>query len=528
MASPKQITLKQLATERALREAEEYTKSFRKFVEAAWELVSPGVRFMHGMHIDAIAEHLQACSERKITKLLINMPPRAGKSTLVSVLYPAWLWTHSPAEKILSSSYALDLARRDSNWTRRVVSSKWYQERWPHVALTEDQNTKGAFENTQTGLRQITSTRGATTGLGGNHLLSDDPHNAVEAESAVYREQTIQWFRESWSTRANPGKPAVMVVVMQRLHQNDLSGFLIGAGGWDHLCLPMEYEGDAKKTTSIGWSDPRSTFGECLWPERYGDDTGTQELKDLKTSLGSTGVAGQLQQRPVPRGGGIFKEEWLCFWYDEDKGLPEPVIKQRADGSFFECRQKPMPRLDSASALNSWDLAFKGGERNDYVVGQSWGVGIKEDRGNRYLLNQIRGNYDFVQSLPFIRRLAFESGAPVILVEDKANGAAVIATLRDEIQGFVPVNPQGGKQSRASAIAPQFESGSIWLPHPKQSGHEWVDGYISELCIFPRGQHDDQVDATTQALTRLKDRQIEDIDMGSSMTANSQDNPWNV
>lgn len=510
--------MKQLERERITRESEAYTKSFRAFVEAAWPICEPGSPFMGGYHIDAITEHLQACAEGKISKLLINVPPRHGKSTLVSVLFPAWMWTHTPTERMLFGSYALDLARSDSTRTRRIVQTDWWRERWPDVILTEDQATKSNFENMQTGRRQITSVGGPTTGLGGTILVMDDPLNAKDADSAVVRQNTINWIRESFSTRLNPGRQ-IQITVMQRLHANDPSGYYLKEGGWDELILPMEYEGP-RKPTSIGWVDPRQEIGQILWEKRYAKDTGRKELEALKKTLGSVGVAGQLQQRPVPRGGSTFKDTWLRYWYDPDLcgGEPEPVCIPKPDGSAFECPQKVRPRMDETSTLASWDLAFKGGEQNDYVVGEIWSRGVKDDRTSLYLLDLERGQWDFVETAAAIKRLGARAKPTYTLVEEKANGSAIITSLKGEIPALIPIQPLGGKESRASGVAPMFEAGNIWIPHPKMPGYEWVQGYLDELLMFPRGAHDDQVDATTQALIRLKQKHVDEIDMGPTMS----------
>ncbi len=523
-----QVPLSRLKSEVIAREGEEYAQSFRAFVEAAWPIVEPGSKFLGGYHIDAIADHLQACATGDISKLLINIAPRHGKSTLVSVLFPAWMWTHTPTERMLFGSYALDLARRDSTRTRRIIETEWYQERWPHVVLTEDQNTKSSFENTETGVRQITSVGGPTTGLGGTTLVLDDPLNAKDAESAVTRESTNTWIREAFSTRQNPGR-GVRICIMQRLHQNDPSGYFMSEGGWEQLILPVEYEG-SKHVTSIGWTDPRTEPNEILWKERFDSPNGRKELQELKKTLGSVAVAGQLQQRPVPRGGATFKSTWLCFWYDEMLGAqPDPICFPKDDGTYHECPQRPVRPIEPSSVITSWDLAFKGGEKNDFVVGQKWGRGMKDDRANRYLLDQIRGNFDFVETVAAVRRLASrDPPTSATLVEEKANGAAVITSLKSELSAVIAVNPEGGKESRASGIAPMFEAGNIWLPHPKMPGFEWVTDFIAELTMFPRGNHDDQVDATTQALIRMKDRRVEDLDMGPSITANASISHWRI
>lgn len=511
------LPLSNLERERVLRESDLCRNSFRAFVEAAWPLVEPGSQFMGGYHIDAICEHLQACAEGEISKLLINIAPRHGKSTLVSVMFPAWMWTHTPTERMLFGSYGLDLARRDSVRNRRLVTTDWFLNRWPEVQLSSDQATKSSFENLQTGLRQITSVGGPTTGLGGTTLVLDDPLNARDAESVVVRQNTIDWIRESFSTRLNPGRQ-IQVCIMQRLHQSDPSGYFISEGGWDELILPVEYEGP-RKATSIGWVDPRKEPGEILWKERYDTPKGRVELAALKKTLGSIGVAGQLQQRPVPRGGSTFKAQWMKYWYDPEicGGDPEPIVFQRPDGQGIELEQKPLPRLDPTSTLNSWDLAFKGGEKNDYVCGQTWTRGTKENRSNYYLIDQEHGQWDFPATLAAIKRLNERQPPAYTLVEEKANGAAAIASIKSEMPAVVAINPQGGKESRASGVAPLFEAGNVWIPHPKMPGYEWVDDFLKELLMFPRGDNDDQVDAMTQALVRMRKKHVEDIDIGPSI-----------
>lgn len=502
--------IKAIDAELAARDAETLSKSFRAFIEAAWPIVVPGSPFIPGRHIDAIAEHMQALADRDIINLIVNVPPRSGKSTLISNMWPCWQWTRMPTERYLFGSYSLDLARDDSNRCRTIIKSEWFRARWPHIEIREDNDSKGLFENTLMGRRQITSTGGVTTGLGGSALVLDDPHNVLKAESASDRATTLRWTREAFSTRRNPGvMEPVFCVVMQRVHQQDVSGYFLEEGGWEHLCLPMEYEG-SKKTTSIGWSDPRTEVGENLWPERWDNPAGKRALAGLKKTLGATGVAGQLQQRPVPRGGGTFKREWLRFWYDGDRPPPEPVVYTKDDGTPAEHPQRPLPELEALSTVQSWDLAFKGLKSSDYVVGQAWCPGKgKDDAASRYLLAQERGQWDFVATKGAFRRLAADKPATTTLVEEKANGAAIIAELKTEITGLIAINPKDSKYARASAVAPLFEAGNVWLPHPKQ--HPWVEALLDELLLFPRGSYDDQVDALTQALLRMQEKHVEAI-----------------
>lgn len=517
----KKISREALESELIKREAVELAADFKSFAIAAWDIVEPGTQFIPGVHVDAIAEHLQACAEGKIKRLLVNVPPRHSKSLLTSVLFNAWVWARDPTARFLTGSYALSLATVDAVRTRRIVESEWFQKRWPSVVLQEDQATKQFTQTTQMGHRQITSVGGTTTGLGGNFLQLDDPISAQQAESAVLRQQCLTWYRESFSTRANT-TDTVRVVIMQRLHEQDLAGYILREEGnlWDHLLLPLEYHG-GKKTTSIGWADPRMVDGDILWPKRYS----TEEITAMKRTLGSVAWAGQMQQAPVPRGGATFKKQWLRFHYDEELGRPEPYVIQKEDGTFAEAPMKPLPKMDPDSRLASFDLAFKGGEDNDYVAGQVWARPVTE-RAQYYLLAQTHGQFDFVQTVQAIRALLDREPCNSVLVEDKANGAAVIASLKSEIPGLIPVNPQGGKESRANAISPLMEAGQIHLPHPAQA--PWVEGLIEEMMSFPRGAHDDRVDAMTQAIARMRDRQpvlldAEGFAAGGGLT---RANPW--
>jgi predicted phage terminase large subunit-like protein len=455
--------------------------SLLEFARQAWHVVEPSTPFIPGWHIDAICEHLEAVSDGRIRNLLINMPPRHMKSLLVSVFWPAWEWAIPPERRWLYASYAGSLSTRDSLKCRRLIESPWYQGHWGrHYRLTSDQNVKTRFENDRTGYRLATSVGGSATGEGGDRIVCDDPHSVQEAESEAIRSATLTWWDEVMSTRLNDPKTGSRVIVMQRVHESDLSGHVLAQGGYEHLCLPAEYEPQVSIETSIGWRDPRTVEGELLWPARFGAD----ELADLKVRLGSYAAAGQLQQRPSPAEGGTIQRKW---W------------------RYYTVAPAQLDRI-----IQSWDMAFKDLKGNDFVVGQVWGkVGAE-----CYLLDQVRGRMDFpttVQAVVGLKAKWPRTGA--ILVEDKANGTAVVATLKHRIPGLIAVNPEGGKQARAAAVAPFIEAGNVHIPDPSvehrhpTSGERldvsWVGGYVEEHAQFPNGAHDDQVDGTSQALLRL-------------------------
>lgn len=490
------------AKERAAKEAELEeamallaAHSLREYIGQAWPVIEPGTPFTPGWHIDAIAAHLEAVSRGQIRKLLINMPPRHMKSLAVSVFWPTWEWTTRPQLGWLFASYAMSLAVRDSVKCRRLIESAWYQRRWGQVyQLTGDQNVKSRYDNTRTGYRISLSVDSAVTGEGGDRIVIDDPHNVREAESEAIRATTIAWWREVMSTRANNPKTVGRVVVMQRVHEDDLSGYLLTAeGGWEHLCLPAEYEPKTQiQVTSIGWQDPRQEPGELLWPAQFGP----KELADLKRSLGSYGSAGQLQQRPAPAEGGMFKRIWWRFWHHPGQPLP-PVTVRLPDGTIHQCPVVALPAAFDLQ-LQSWDMAFKDTKASDYVVGQVWG----RLAADKFLLAQVRDRMNFPETLQAVLDLSRRyPEATTRLVEDKANGPAVIAALQGKIAGLIPVEPMGSKEARAAAASPQVESGNVYLPHPFLA--PWVEAFIDEHAAFPKASHDDQVDATSQALNRL-------------------------
>ncbi len=484
-------------------EAEQIRRSLYAFIRSAWPVVEPATRFRPNWHIDAICEHLEAASRGEVRRLLITIPPRHMKTLQAAVFWPAWVWLSRPERRFLYASYAHSLSITHSLICRRLIQSEgvgsraagtllerlgyrglveliWGAEAW---ALRDDHNRKGRFENTRTGFRLATSVGGTVTGEGGDFLVLDDPHKPEEAQSDAVRESMLDWHDSTWTTRVNDAATGVQVIVMQRLHERDLAGHVLERGGWEHLCLPAEYE---PHHPCVWPRDPRTEPGEVLWPK-----WGQPWLREKRTELGSYGYAGQYQQRPAPAEGGILKRDWWRY-HDPDGPLPH-----------FE------------EIVQSWDMAFTDTDGSDYVVGQAWG----RFTGEKYLLHQVRARIEFTDTVHAVRELTawVEENFPkhrshAKLVEDKANGPAVISTLRREIPGLIAVPPRGDKVARARAVAPELESGNVYLPgHPSADGRgydrartpAWVQGLVDECASFPNGAHDDQVDALTQALLRL-------------------------
>jgi predicted phage terminase large subunit-like protein len=484
--------LKRLFEEEAIVQAE---RSLSKFIRQSWHVVEPDA-FLSNWHIDAICDHLEAVNRGEIRRLLINVPPRCMKSLTVSVFWPAWTWIGSPQKRWMFGSYDSELSTRDAVKTRDIIRSPWYQARWGgKFRLKSDQDVKTRYDNDKGGFRIATSVGGGGTGDGGDVIVADDPLSARDGDSDKKRDAAWLWWTRTMQSRQNNPKTGAMVVVMQRLHQEDVAGKILETGGYVHLCLPNEYEPKVQiQVTPLGWSDPRTNPGELLWPERIGSEE-TESLKGPQ-GLGSYAYAGQYQQRPSPAEGGAFKRKWWRYWHYPGSPLP-PVPVQMPDGSIFLCPCVPLPeRFDLQ--LQSWDLSFDDVDGSDYVVGQYWGRRVAD----KFLLDQVRDRMDApTAARAIVAFTAKHPGAVAKLIEKKANGAAVLKLLKSLVSGLIPIEPIGSKWQRAKAVAPQVEGGNVYLPHPSIA--PWVDAYVEEHAAFNKAPNDDQVDATTQALDRL-------------------------
>lgn len=454
--------------------------SLEDYVQQAWPVLEPKTTYLSNWHIGLLCEYLTAVLLGQVTRLIINEPPRYMKSLLVSVMWPTWAWIKAPHLRWLFASYSLNLSIKHSVDRRDVLRSPWYRARWgDRFRLAEDANLKSEFQNTAKGAMVALSVGGGTgLGKGADVLVVDDPVNPKQAHSDVLREAANRYFDQTLMTRLNDKERGAVVVVMQRLHERDLTGHLLADGGWTHLCLPAEAERHTMIHFPLSGETRVREAGEVLWPDREG----LPQLAELKTRLGTTGYAGQYQQRPSPEGGAIIKEGWLC-WY-----LERPV------------------RFDLLFA--SWDLAFKKTSDSSYVAGQVWGVlGAR-----RYLLDRVRRRMSFTETVRAIKALHAQWPAAVpILVEDKANGPAVISTLEEEVPGIIPVEPDGDKVARCHACAPYFEAGNVILPVPAIA--PWVQEYVAELLLFPNAASNDETDATTQALNYAKQFGSVSVDM---------------
>jgi predicted phage terminase large subunit-like protein len=446
----------------------------RKFIELSWHEIEPGKSFIPGWHIDAICEHLEAISKGQLTRLVINIPPGCMKSLTACVFWPAWVWTFRPETKWIYASYSMALSRRDNLRMRRLIESDWYRVRFGNAFRPLDDNWGTAkFVNDRAGFRLCTSVDGTVTGEHADVQVCDDPIKPQDI-SKTSLTNCLEWWNETMASRLVDFKKSARVIIMQRLHVNDLAGEMLRSGGYEHLCLPMELERRFICSTSIGFKDSRSKEGELLWPQRCNEAS----VAEIKKGIGTErGVAAQLQQHPVPHSGAIFKKDAL---------------------KFYEVSPK------TPTVITSWDCTFKE-TGSSYVVGQAWGV--SHDHEHYVLLDQVRARLSFSETLNSIRKFALkypQSSAHII--EEKANGSAIIDMLQDEIPGLKPVLPEGGKEARAHAVEGLWSAGRILLPDISIAS--WINDFVQEVLEFPSSINDDQVDAMTQALTWLRERTL--------------------
>ena len=499
-------------------------RSLSYFIKRAWHAIEPGQPYVHNWHIDLICEHLEAITNdeyvgaESYNRLLINVPPGMMKSLMVGVFWPAWEWgpKNLPHLRYICASHQQGLAIRDSVKMRRLVSSEWYQRHWgDHVKLANDQNAKTKFENDATGFREATAA-GSITGVRGDRVIIDDPHSVEGAASDAMRQTTLDWFLEAVPTRLNNPKTSAIVVIMQRLHEEDVSGVILEKSlGYDHIMLPMRYDPGRAFTTRLGTSDPREIDGELLFPERFP----LAVVERDEAIMGPWATAGQMQQSPEPRGGGIIKREWWRTW-EEEAFPPMDFILASLDTAYTEKQENDF------SALTIWGI-FTALKPDSAMSTQSLPrVGSLPLRFERAYTNTesipaAMMMFAWQKRLPF-NELLIEVAKDCkrfkvdrLIIENKANGIS----LEQEFHRSFPnrefavqlINPGAlDKLARLYSIqhlfagerdkGGNFRNGQIWAPD-----RSWSDTVINQIATFPKGKHDDLVDSTSQALRHLRD-----------------------
>lgn len=480
-----------LEAERELAERELAERHLHDFVRQAWGVVCPDEEFIDGWHIWAICAHLEAVTDGRIKRLLINVPPGTMKSLLVCVFWPAWVWIRHPAKKFFYASYSDYLSLRDSIRCRDLVTSFWYQARWP-ISLRDDQNTKGLWKNDRGGWRLATSVGGKGTGEHPDFRCFDDPHNTQQAQSDKERLEALEWWDGTMESRGAM-KDAAAVGVMQRLHHLDLSGHLLKKGGWTHICLPMRYELPAATAaggpkvprmprTPLGWQDPRTEEGELLWPEGYNE----AKVAQLEANLGLYHAAGQLQQRPTPRGGGKFKRSWfpivmavpplvkiVRYW---DKAATAGGTGAESSGTLFASyRDHAETREPFKTKYIILDVitARKGVSEREALIKQT--------------AHQDRAAYGFVET--WVEQEPGSGG--------KESAENTVANL-DGFACYIE-RVTGSKEVRADPLCTAASVGKVSLLEGA-----WNGKLLDELEAFPTGALKDMVDSSSGAFNKIQ------------------------
>lgn len=442
--------------------------------------------WVHKEICDELDRFLQDVADKKSPRLIITMPPRSGKSELVSRRFPAFALGRNPELQIIATSYSSDLSQRFNRDVQRVIDDEKYFDLFPNTRLSNSRvrtDSRGSYIRTSdlfeivghAGAYRSCGVGGGITGQGADILIIDDPiKDRAQAGSKTIRDSIWDWYTSTAYTRLSPG--GGVIVMATRWHTDDLIGRLIQRMGEGDTFRIVNYPAIAEH------DELHRKAGEALHPERYPLST----LQQIKKTIGSRDWEALYQQHPVPDGGALFKLEWFRRW--TASSLP--------------------PEFDHT--LMSWDMTFKDSKNSDYVVGQVWG----KKGPNFYLLDQVRGQWDFVKTKEMVRVLAQKWPRVVRkLVEDKANGSAVISELKSTVAGFVPITPTESKEARASSVTPYFEAGNVFIP--EDSAAPWVPHYVSELLEFPAGSHDDQCFvAGTKVATLFGDKPIEKIKAG--------------
>lgn len=473
-----------------------YERSFYDFAKAAWEHVD-NAQYKDNWHVEAICLHLQAIVEGKINRLLINIPPGAAKSMLANVLFPAWVWARDPRKQIINTSFSLEQSTRDTVKSRRLINSEWFQSFWP-VKLQEDQNQKAKYENTKGGFREA-KPYSNITGSRANIVIVDDPLSVELANSAAERLAAQRIFWNAVQSRLNDRMNDAIICIMQRVHEEDVAGTILEKnesrkgkhGYYEHLCIPMEYDGN-DRTTSIGWKDPRTEVGEPFFPALFPKE----DIAATKADMGPIAFAGQYNQTPAPVGDGFLRRDWFHTY----GGMPcEAVIDGERCGKVHKCPA-------SLQYYMSSDHANAGKSHSDYNVVRVWGMDA--DR-NIWLVDSFREQCTIdvamgVKGTGTTTQLADRGALPLIkkyrprawFAENDPTFRSIHPMLKGWMLEFgclVPIYTiptTGSKEQKAQAYQALASIGKVYLPET-----EMGEEALLEYMLFPRGKHDDQIDA---------------------------------
>ena len=445
------------------------------FIERCFYELNPTTKFMPNWHVEVVAAALEACRRGEITRLNINQPPRSLKSHCVSVSFVAFILGHDPTAQIICASYGQELANKHAMDCRTIMTSAWYQALFPHTRLSSQRQALQEFVTTQQGSRLSTSVGGMLTGRGADYIIIDDALKPDEALSETQRKSVNEWYDHTLYSRLNDKRNGRIIVVMQRLHEDDLVGHLLGMEPWKVIRFPAIAEEDETHVieTSYGTRRFRRHAGEALHPEREP----LEILNHIREAQGEYNFAGQYQQAPAPLGGGMVKAEWFKTYISAD--VPDK----------FEM------------IFQSWDTANKPSELSDYSVCTTWGVKEK----HVYLLNVCRKRLGYPELKRSVREQAATFHPETILIEDKASGTQLIQELISDGEHAVKkYEPTMDKSMRMHSVTSAIENGFVHVP----AKAAWLGEYLHEMASFPRGKYDDQADSTSQALDWFKQQSM--------------------
>lgn len=447
-------------------------QDFGSFIQRCFYELNPEERLLWNWHLEVVAARLADCFSGKIKRLIINVPPRSLKSLCASIALPAWWLGHNPSAQIICASYGQDLSDKLSRDCRAILSSPWYQRLFA-TRLSSSRQSVQEFVTTRHGFRFATSVGGVLTGRGGDVVIIDDPLKPDEALSEAQRKVVNQWFDNTLVSRLNDKGTGCIILIMQRLHEDDLVGHVLEKDQWEVVRFPAIAEEDEafSAETPLGHFQHVRQRGELLHSARESQET----LAQIRRALGEYNFAGQYQQAPAPYGGGLVKESWFRRYEQSD--LPT---------SFDQ-------------VVQSWDTANKPSELADFSVCTTWGV--KDNRF--YLLNVLRKRLAYPDLKRAVREHCLTFDARVVLIEDKASGTQLIQDLtEDGLQAVTRYQSSGDKIMRLHAQTGSIENGFVYVPHDAH----WLPDYLHELTTFPSSRYDDQVDSTSQFLDWSKQR----------------------
>ncbi|MFG1303934.1 phage terminase large subunit [Xanthobacter autotrophicus] len=440
------------------------------FAERCFHEVASGKNYHHNWHLEALAYHLTMVAEGRCKRLVITLPPRSLKSLYASIAFPAWVLGHDSHRRIICASYGRALATAHANSCRSIIRTSWYRDLFPLMRIDPRKDTEDEVRTTREGFRLTATVGGALTGRGGSIIIIDDAMKADDARSDLLRASVNNWFDETLLSRLDDKRSDAIILVMQRLHVDDLVGHVLKAGGWTHLNLSAIAADDMRVPLGGGLFHDRAA-GDLLHPEREP----RYVLDELRTAMGSAAFSAQYLQEPVPAGGNLVQWEWFRTW----KRLPEREDYQ-------------------TKIVQSWDTASKATELNDYSVG----ITALIHKDAIYILDVVRARLEYPALKKRVVAEKERWKADIVLIEDKGSGQSLIQDLRFEHIYAREIKPEADKVVRMSYCTAPIESGAVLLPQSAP----WLDAFRTELLTFPNGLHDDQVDALSQLInwTRRK------------------------